>query len=163
MAECEVSVVSLMKRCTTIGAMAGGLGLTLVAVFKPKLLERSYFQQFCEYACYLVMKTAQRFELRKRPLRILIMRHGESEGNIDKSLFERKPDNDHTLTDNGRMQALRAGRWLRQLVGDEEVYFQVSPYRRTRETLQVRGFHAVKQWMKQRNAKKKVMVERIAV
>ena len=30
----------------------------------------------------------------------------QSEGNVDKSLFERKPDNDHCLTDKGRSPPL---------------------------------------------------------
>jgi broad specificity phosphatase PhoE len=35
----------------------------------------------------------------------------------------------------GRRQASEAGRKLKELIGEESVYFQVSPYRRTRETL----------------------------
>jgi broad specificity phosphatase PhoE len=64
-----------------------------------------------------------------------VLRHGESEGNIDKTLFERLPDYEHSLTPKGRAQAREAGRKLAAMIGDESVYFQVSPYRRTRETL----------------------------
>lgn len=34
-----------------------------------------------------------------------MVRHGESEGNVDKTLFERKPDNMHSLTQTGAEQA----------------------------------------------------------
>ena len=64
-------------------------------------------------------------------------RSWQSEGNIDKTLFERKPDNDHSLTEKGREQARECGRRLRLKMRDEPVYFQVSPYRRTRETLEM--------------------------
>jgi hypothetical protein len=45
------------------------------------------------------------YELQCRPKRIFVIRHGESEGNIDKSLFQTKPDNQHSLTENGVEQA----------------------------------------------------------
>ena len=60
---------------------------------------------------------------RKAHTRVL----SQSEGNVDKSLFERKPDNDHCLTDKGRLQAIQAGRNLRMETKDEAVYFQVVP------------------------------------
>ena len=82
-----------------------------------------------------ILRYAQRYELQYRPRRIFVLRHGESEGNIDKTLFERLPDYEHSLTSKGREQAREAGRKLAALIRDESVYFQVSPYRRTRETL----------------------------
>lgn len=70
-----------------------------------------------------------------RPGRIILLRHGESEGNLDRTLFERKPDHAHALTARGRAQARAAGRRLRQMLGDEGVWVYVSPYLRTRQTL----------------------------
>ncbi|MFJ4440279.1 histidine phosphatase family protein [Streptomyces sp. NPDC088923] len=70
-----------------------------------------------------------------RPRRIVLVRHGESDGNADDSVYEREPDHALCLTAAGRAQALAAGDRLRTLFGDERVSVYVSPYRRTHETL----------------------------
>lgn len=75
---------------------------------------------------------------RKLPKRLILVRHGESEGNVDKSLYETRPDNALHLTQKGWLQAESAGRGIKHLVGDESCFFLVSPYVRTRET-----FHAI--------------------
>lgn len=72
-----------------------------------------------------------------RPRRIVLVRHGESEGNADDSVYEREPDHALRLTDTGRRQAEAAGARLRELFGQEQVSVYVSPYRRTLETLRV--------------------------
>ncbi|WP_340557232.1 histidine phosphatase family protein [Streptomyces sp. GSL17-111] len=69
-----------------------------------------------------------------RPRRIVLLRHGESEGNADDSVYSRVPDHALRLTPEGRRQAARAGAELRALFGDERVSAYVSPYRRTHET-----------------------------
>ncbi|MEV7199107.1 histidine phosphatase family protein [Streptomyces griseoluteus] len=70
-----------------------------------------------------------------RPRRIVLVRHGESVGNVDDSVYEREPDHALALTDRGREQAEETGRHLREIFGDERVSVYVSPYRRTHETL----------------------------
>ncbi|WP_030803219.1 histidine phosphatase family protein [Streptomyces sp. NRRL F-2799] len=70
-----------------------------------------------------------------RPRRIVLVRHGESVGNVDDSVYEREPDHALALTDRGREQAAEAGKHLREIFGDERVSVYVSPYRRTHETL----------------------------
>jgi broad specificity phosphatase PhoE len=74
-----------------------------------------------------------------RPRRIVLVRHGESTGNVDDSVYEREPDHALALTERGRRQAEATGEHLRRLFGDEHVSVYVSPYRRTHETL--RAFH----------------------
>ena len=70
--------------------------------------------------------------------RIILVRHGESEGNVDPVAYVKTPDWRIQLTDTGREQAHDAGRRLRALVGeDEPLLFYVSPYMRTLQTLQV--------------------------
>jgi broad specificity phosphatase PhoE len=69
-----------------------------------------------------------------RPRRIVLIRHGESEGNTDDTVYERVPDHALRLTRNGRRQAAEAGERLRALFGEERVSAYVSPYRRTLET-----------------------------
>lgn len=70
-----------------------------------------------------------------RPMRLVFIRHGESEGNVDRHITSLVPDHSLHLTEAGRMQALDAGRRLKSVVGDESIRFHVSPYVRTRETL----------------------------
>ncbi|AWI31379.1 histidine phosphatase family protein [Streptomyces tirandamycinicus] len=70
-----------------------------------------------------------------RPRRIVLVRHGESEGNADDSVYERKPDHALSLTDRGWRQAEDTGGRLRTLFGHERVSVYVSPYRRTHQTL----------------------------
>ena len=40
-----------------------------------------------------------------RPKRIILIRHGESEGNVDDTLFETRADHSMDLTEHGRAQA----------------------------------------------------------
>jgi len=70
----------------------------------------------------------------KRPKRLIFIRHGESEANVNRKITETVPDQLLHLTTKGREQALDAGVRLRALLGDETVKFTVSPYTRTRET-----------------------------
>ncbi|MFF8993964.1 histidine phosphatase family protein [Streptomyces sp. NPDC014983] len=70
-----------------------------------------------------------------RPRRIVLVRHGESTGNTDDSVYEREPDHALALTELGRRQAEETGEHLRELFGSERVSVYVSPYRRTHETL----------------------------
>uniref|UniRef100_A0ACD5WDK8 Uncharacterized protein n=1 Tax=Avena sativa TaxID=4498 RepID=A0ACD5WDK8_AVESA len=76
-----------------------------------------------------------------RPRRIVLVRHGQSEGNVDESAYTRVPDPLIGLTPKGRRDAEDCGRRLHRLFSDGsdgddwKVYFYVSPYRRTLETL----------------------------
>jgi broad specificity phosphatase PhoE len=71
-----------------------------------------------------------------RPQRIVLVRHGESQGNADETIYERVPDHALELTERGKEQARLLGTSLRELFGDERVQVFVSPYRRTRQTLE---------------------------
>lgn len=73
-----------------------------------------------------------------RPDRIIFIRHGESEANVDRKITARVPDNAVHLTANGREQASKCGEMLAEVIGDNSVSFIVSPYVRTRET-----FHGI--------------------
>jgi len=69
-----------------------------------------------------------------KPERIILIRHGESEGNVDHNIYNEKPDYQLQLTSKGKMQALKAGNRLKSLLEDQSIFFYVSPYWRTRET-----------------------------
>jgi len=74
-------------------------------------------------------------QLQGRPMRLIFIRHGESEANVNRLLTQVVPDHALHLTAEGRRQAIDAGVRLRSIVNDESVKFIVSPYVRTRETL----------------------------
>lgn len=67
--------------------------------------------------------------------RIFLVRHGESEGNVDKKIYNVKPDYAVKLTDLGIQQAFEAGVELKKVINNESVGFISSGYMRTRQTL----------------------------
>lgn len=69
-----------------------------------------------------------------KPEKIILVRHGESEGNVDKSLYHSTQDFALKLSPTGVKQARQAGAEIRQLIGDNSLYVYLSPYYRTRET-----------------------------
>lgn len=71
-----------------------------------------------------------------KPKRIILIRHGESQANVDKFLFGSVPDYTIELTEKGKEQAVEAGKRLKELVQDESVYFYVSPFWRARSTFE---------------------------
>lgn len=71
-----------------------------------------------------------------KPHRIILIRHGECYGNTDVSWFAAVPDYTIELTENGIQQAVEAGKKLKKLVGEESMYFYVSPFWRTRSTFE---------------------------
>ncbi|KAI3341270.1 histidine phosphatase superfamily [Ustulina deusta] len=70
-----------------------------------------------------------------RPRLIIIIRHGQSEGNKNREIHQTIPDHRVKLTPDGWAQARDAGRRLRAMLRpDDTLQFYTSPYRRTRET-----------------------------
>ncbi|KAL9186334.1 hypothetical protein ACHAXT_005572 [Thalassiosira profunda] len=75
--------------------------------------------------------------------RIILVRHGESAGNIDERAYGSTADWRIPLTERGREQAQLAGRRMASYLSSDDdatgakgkVYFYVSPYLRTRQTL----------------------------
>ncbi|XP_074335663.1 phosphoglycerate mutase-like protein AT74H [Apium graveolens] len=79
------------------------------------------------------------------PKRIILVRHGESQGNLDGTAYSITPDNKIPLTQLGIQQSKIAGQKIRRVISDDDtcfnwkVYFYVSPYERTRATLREIG------------------------
>lgn len=78
-----------------------------------------------------------------RPNRIILVRHGESVGNVDSSIYTSTPDYAIRLTEQGRLQAQEAGREINKIIGPKtkgpygnDAQFYVSSYTRTKETYQ---------------------------
>ena len=75
-----------------------------------------------------------------KPERIILLRHGESEGNVDKNVYSQKPDYSINLTENGKEQAKRVGKELLDTCGSFDqfaVYY--SPFFRAIQTLNMIG------------------------
>jgi broad specificity phosphatase PhoE len=74
--------------------------------------------------------------IRDLPRHILLLRHGQSLGNVDQNLFATMPDWKIPLSDTGKAQAREAGRRIQHLIrADSPLILYVSPYVRTKETL----------------------------
>ncbi|ODQ67217.1 phosphoglycerate mutase-like protein [Nadsonia fulvescens var. elongata DSM 6958] len=70
-----------------------------------------------------------------RPRLIILIRHGESEGNCDKSVNRHISNHAIPLTALGERQAREAGERLKTMLRPEDsILFYTSPYRRTRQT-----------------------------
>lgn len=79
------------------------------------------------------------------PKRIILVRHGESQGNLDGTAYATTPDYKIKLTQHGLDQCKLAGQKIHDLFSDNgqknnwKVFFYVSPYERTRSTLREIG------------------------
>jgi Histidine phosphatase superfamily (branch 1) len=68
------------------------------------------------------------------PKRIILLRHGESLGNVDESLYAEIPDWKIPLTRRGEKQCLKAATDLHALTQNESIFCYCSPYTRTKES-----------------------------
>ena len=71
---------------------------------------------------------------KKKEFKIILVRHGESEGNVDPNKYMTIPDHNIRLTENGIQQAINAGKEIKKIINDEPLNVYVSPYMRTKET-----------------------------
>jgi len=69
-----------------------------------------------------------------RPNRIIFLRHGQSQGNVDRSIYAERPDYALELSEQGKEEAVAAGKNLIEIVKNEKVMFYLSPHWRTRMT-----------------------------
>ncbi len=69
-----------------------------------------------------------------KPKRIILIRHGESEGNVDLRQYGKTPDFSLNLTQKGIEQAQNAGSKIKEIIGSETISVYISPFFRTRQT-----------------------------
>ena len=69
-----------------------------------------------------------------KPQRIILVRHGESQGNAEPENYASIPDYALKLTDKGNEQAVDAGRKIAEIIHDGYFRAYVSPWHRSRET-----------------------------
>ncbi|CAF4454864.1 unnamed protein product [Rotaria sp. Silwood2] len=91
-----------------------------------------------QFIIYLNSLTYRYKKLYLRPNRIILVRHGESQGNINESVYSRTPDAHISLTQLGKDQAIEAGKRLKEEVinggPNESIYVYLSPYIRSKQT-----------------------------
>ena len=71
-----------------------------------------------------------------KPNRIILIRHGQSQGNIDANQYQTVPDYALSLTPKGNEQSKEAGIKIKEIIGSESLHVYLSPYVRTRQTFQ---------------------------
>lgn len=69
-----------------------------------------------------------------KPDNIFIVRHGQSQGNVDREVYKEIPDYALKLTPTGWDQALQVGQQLSNIIRGQSIQFYVSPFWRTRQT-----------------------------
>eukprot|EP00754_Rhynchopus_humris_P046266 Rhum_TRINITY_DN5778_c0_g1::Rhum_TRINITY_DN5778_c0_g1_i1::g.18296::m.18296 len=69
------------------------------------------------------------------PEYIILLRHGQSEGNVNQAVYTTKGDSQLELTPLGVSQAKQAGAKLRSVIEDRNVFVAVSPFERAQQTL----------------------------
>ncbi|MEV4054590.1 phosphoglycerate mutase family protein [Amycolatopsis sp. NPDC049688] len=75
-------------------------------------------------------------------MKLILLRHAESLGNVDELAYTRIPDHALPLTDKGRQEAAAVAPEIRRLLDGERPAVYVSPYLRTRETLRLLDIRA---------------------
>jgi hypothetical protein len=109
---------------------------------KRTLVRRNSAPMLGEHAAPQVQNQVarQKYNARIMPNKVVMLRHGQSMGNINEELYSTTPDNAMPLTKLGWEQARMQGKVLKEQVlqSGESVHFIVSPYVRTVET-----FHGV--------------------
>ncbi|GAX25537.1 hypothetical protein FisN_28Hh005 [Fistulifera solaris] len=84
----------------------------------------------------IALELAQQYR-EKLPATVILVRHGESEGNADSTLFRTIPDNLLGLTEKGFEQAACVGQRIRNVfrqLRPSRVHLVVSPFERTLQT-----------------------------
>jgi broad specificity phosphatase PhoE len=71
-----------------------------------------------------------------KPNRIILIRHGESQGNIDVNQYQTIPDYALDLTPKGIEQSKQAGDRIKEVIDSESLHVYLSPYFRARQTYQ---------------------------
>lgn len=72
-----------------------------------------------------------------KPQQIIILRHGQSEANVNKVLYEDTPDHLMQLTEKGRKQCIECGKSIKSLLCGKRITVWNSPYTRTRQTSKI--------------------------
>ena len=109
---------------STAGLAVACAGATLLLFLRVRKLEQQ-------------LRQLQQMGRPGKPKMIILMRHGESQGNVDGNAYGTIGDPNISLTELGERQAHEAGDKLAALIGSRRVAVYTSPYRRTQCTAQI--------------------------
>lgn len=73
-----------------------------------------------------IKRRQRHLKWKRLPKRLILLRHGESEGNVNRSVYTSKGDSHLELTPAGLEQAKAAGARLKALIGEDRVFIVVS-------------------------------------
>jgi len=91
-----------------------------------------------DWFCSIIITSAKRYRCQNRPKRLFLIRHGESQGNINSKIYSTIPDHAIGLTEKGREQARHCGEELKKIIGnDGTIICYVSPFHRSKETCEL--------------------------
>lgn len=123
---------------------AKGVGPTTLPTLPPSVARRSISSPFPQQqqeddqssSARAAARVRANYNARIMPNKVVLVRHGQSEGNINELLYSTTPDNAIPLTKLGWDQARAAGKRLKYDVLPQncKIHFIVSPYVRTVET-----------------------------
>jgi len=109
---------------------AGSSSVNDLPLTPPRAAQADFHLEQSQNFALLVAEAAREL----LPNRVILVRHGESEGNVDPSVYSTKPDHAVELTELGSQQALDAGRRIKEIVGEDRIQLVISPFQRTMQT-----------------------------
>lgn len=109
---------------------------TLLVALAVVVIVRPHWILSCDPLAALIVWRVNKEFIRRRPKRIILIRHGESQANTDRSIYTKVPSHRIELTDQGHEQAKKSGQELRKLLKNETVLFYVSPFIRSMQTFE---------------------------
>jgi Histidine phosphatase superfamily (branch 1) len=90
------------------------------------------------WVCATIVRRSIQYCHRNHAKRIILIRHGESEGNKNENVYANVPDHAIGLTDKGCEQSRLCGERLKQIIdSDESIMFYYSPFRRSKQTCEI--------------------------
>jgi len=111
--------------------VAAGLGTAATGLVMVWINKDSIRRQACQMWNDAQQKTAWE----QMPQRIILLRHGQSEANVDHTVLATKPDNLVELTTHGRRQAHEAGERIKHILPEgAKVTVVLSPFERNQQT-----------------------------
>ncbi|CAF0924102.1 unnamed protein product [Adineta ricciae] len=110
------------------------IGIVCIALSAVGFFTFGCYDVFINYMMEYFHRRYKKLRSLQRPSRIFLVRHGESQANVDTTLYSRLADHQIELTEKGHEQATEAGRILRSKIGKESVYVYMSPYKRSKQT-----------------------------
>ena len=93
------------------------------------------WSNFFQYCAYKISQYSNKYVSKFKPRKIIFIRHGQSEANVNHKIYDLKADWQVELTELGHEQAKKAGHKLKELLlPTDTIECYVSPYTRTRQT-----------------------------